>query len=67
MARYILLDDLETRIKAEADYSKYICNYERQRTLMRVLEIIKGLPVTIMADEEFKPDPVMYRYTEERE
>ena len=67
MARYILLDDLETRIKAEADYSKYISNYERQRALMRVLDIIKGMPVTIMADEEFKPDPVMYRYTEERE
>ena len=67
MARYILLDDLETRIKAEADYSKYISNYERQRALMRILEIIKELPVTIMADEEFKPDPVIYRYTEERE
>ena len=34
---------------------------------MRVLDIIKELPVTIMADEEFKPDPVIYRYTEERE
>ena len=32
---------------------------------MRVLDIIKGMPVTIMADEEF--NPVMYRYTEERE
>ena len=67
MARYILLDDLETRIKAEADYSKYISNYERQRALIRVLDIIKGMPVTIMADDEFKTDPVMYRYTEERE
>ena len=67
MARYILLDDLETRIKAEADYSKYISNYERQRALMRVLDIINGMPVTIMNDEVFKPDPVMYRYTEERE
>ena len=67
MARYILLDDLETRIRAEADYSKYISNYERQRALMRVLDIIKEMPVTIMNDDEFKPDPVMYRYTEERE
>ena len=67
MARYILLDDLETRIRAEADYSKYISNYERQKALMRVLDIIKEMPVTIMNDEEFKPDPVMYRYTEERE
>lgn len=67
MARYILLDDLETRIRAEADYSKYISNYERQRALIRVLDIIKKMPVTIMNDDEFKPDPVMYRYTEERE
>lgn len=67
MARYILLDDLETRIKAEADYSKYISNYERQKALIRVLDIIKEMPVTIMNDDEFKPDPVMYRYTEERE
>lgn len=67
MARYILLDDLETRIRAEADYSKYISNYERQRALMRVLDIIKEMPVTIMNDDEFKPDPVIYRYTEERE
>ena len=34
---------------------------------MRVLDIIKEMPVTIMNDDEFKPDPVMYRYTEERE
>ena len=67
MARYILLDDLETRIRAEADYCKYTCNYERQKGLNRALEIVKELPVTIMADEEFKPDPVIYRYTEERE
>ena len=67
MARYILLDDIETRLNAEADYCKYTCNYERQKGLNRALEIVKGLPVTIMADDEFKPDPVMYRYTEERE